>query len=98
VCFIAVLVPEYQSYVNTCVLHTHNHTVLSSNLYAAGYNFAFSDGNNAFTTAIGKYNTRQQDICNSRILDSKQVYINFLEEAMQVNQTVSVRLLHSLHC
>lgn len=87
---VAVLVPEYNGYVSTCVRHETNSTLLSSNLYAASYNYAYAAGNSDMSAQLSKYNAHVEDICSSQTLASKQTYVSFLQDMTGVNDTLAI--------
>eukprot|EP01039_Chlorochromonas_danica_P005595 gene5595-6160_t len=86
---IAVLIPEYQGYVAMCVVHTTNSTFLSSNLYAASYNYAYNDGNSDLTSSLAKYNTKLENYCSSGSIDAKQSYVTFLQNVLDANSSLT---------
>lgn len=93
---IAVAVPEYHSYVNTCVHHSQNQTFLSSTIRSAAVNYAAFPGNKDLTEGMSSYNYNLNDQCTSSetILSQKYPehsnYRSYLEDLINKNSSFSV--------
>ena len=90
---LAVFVPEYHSYVGTCVHHTANNTYLSRNLDSLAFNYASSDGNSAVARGISRYNALSSEYCSANAAGSLQVYTTLLNQLYSHNQTLAVSVV-----
>lgn len=86
----AVFVPEYTSYVSTCVEHSQNNTFVSRNLYAVAYNYASSEGSGVISRGLGEYNIQSGVYCTGSAASSLQVYTTLLNQLYAHNQTLTV--------
>jgi len=85
-----VIIPEYNSYVNACVDHTINGTIISTNLAALVINYAALNGNAVITRQMSTYNIKMADLCATGNAYSTSLYSELLSSLVTTNRSLAV--------
>ena len=74
--------PTYASYQATCVLHQQNHTLLSSNLNAAAFNFASDNGHSTIFKGLADYDSLSADSCVRHSAEARRSYDALVQDVV----------------
>ena len=91
-----IFIPEYHSYIDTCVKHTANDTFVSMNLKSLAFNYAANTGNMDLSSGIAEYNLRLNNYCSSQISDTSSSYAQMLSRLYAANDSLTVSLFSKL--
>ena len=68
-----VYIPTYLHYVDGCIVHPSNGTLLSNNLYSTAFNFAAGEGNSVLFDGLDEYHSLRAANCSGELQESARL-------------------------